>query len=288
MKISGFTFVRNAVKFDYPVVESILSILPIVDEYIVNVGKSDDETLNLIKSIPSKKIKIIESIWDNTIREGGKILREETNRALSHTKGDWCFYLQADEVIHEKDYNIIMDRLHKLLSEKRVEGILFNYLHFYGSYWTYFDYRPFYRREIRIIRNGIGVESFQDAQGFRKNNKKLWVIPIDAYVYHYGWVHPEAIMIKKSKNLDRYFHPDKWIKEKYRDKTTIYENFPGLKTFKGTHPKVMENRIKRAKWKFEPKSVELKGLKKFRRGIEKFIGHPIGEYRNYRILKINH
>jgi hypothetical protein len=36
MKVGGFTFVRNVVKYDYPVVESIRSILPVVDEFIVN------------------------------------------------------------------------------------------------------------------------------------------------------------------------------------------------------------------------------------------------------------
>ena len=70
MKVSGFTFVRNAVKYDYPVVESIRSILPAVDEFIVNVGRCDDGTLELIRSIRDPKIKIVESVWDETLREG--------------------------------------------------------------------------------------------------------------------------------------------------------------------------------------------------------------------------
>jgi len=37
MKISGFTIIRNAVMNDYPVLEAIQSILPVVDEMVVLV-----------------------------------------------------------------------------------------------------------------------------------------------------------------------------------------------------------------------------------------------------------
>lgn len=108
--ISGFTIVRNAIKYDYPIVESIKSILPVVDEYIVAVGKSDDDTLGLIRSIQSPKIKIIETIWDDTLREGGRVLAIETNKALAaiNPKANWCFYLQGDEVIHEQYHDAIL------------------------------------------------------------------------------------------------------------------------------------------------------------------------------------
>lgn len=101
MKVSGFTFVRNAIKFDYPIVEAIGSILPLCDEVIVAVGKSEDNTLELIRSINDPKIKIIETIWDDTLREGGRVLAEETNKAFDaiDSKSDWCFYIQGDEVI---------------------------------------------------------------------------------------------------------------------------------------------------------------------------------------------
>ena len=100
--ISGFTFIRNAVKFDYPIVEAITSILPICDEFIVNVGNSDDDTLSLITSIGSEKIKIIESVWDENLRIGGQVLAQQTDIAFSNCISDWCFYIQADEVVHEQ------------------------------------------------------------------------------------------------------------------------------------------------------------------------------------------
>src|SRR5687767_13472185 len=104
MKISGFIIIKNAVKNDYPVTEAIRSILPIVDEMIVSIGDSEDDTLSLIQSIASDKIRIVHSVWDPALRKGGEVLAVETNKALQHISpdADWAFYIQADEVVHEK------------------------------------------------------------------------------------------------------------------------------------------------------------------------------------------
>jgi hypothetical protein len=51
MKVSGFSFIKNALIYDFPIVEAITSILPICDEFIVAVGDSDDDTLDLIAQI---------------------------------------------------------------------------------------------------------------------------------------------------------------------------------------------------------------------------------------------
>lgn len=290
MKISGFTFVRNAIKFDYPIVESILSILPIVDEYIVNVGNSEDGTLDLIRSISSPKIKIIESKWDENLRQEGTILAEQSNLVLAQTAGDWCFYLQADEVVHEKYLDMISSALSHFLDEKRVEGILFKFLHFYGSYRTYFDLpHRFYQKEIRIIRNGINITSWKDAQGFRREEKKLNVAEIDAYIYHYGWVRPPDVMLEKCRDFDRWWHSDQWIKEKYKREKQVYAGLSGLKYFEGRHPRTMLKRIDNANWTFTPsrEEIKLRGFEKIRTFFENIIGHPIGEYKNYKLLKIN-
>ena len=104
MKISGFTIIRNAVINDYPAVEAITSILPVVDEMIVAVGKSDDDTEGLIKSIGSSKIKIVHSEWDLSQLPGGRVMALETDKAFAHISADsdWAFYIQCDEVVHEK------------------------------------------------------------------------------------------------------------------------------------------------------------------------------------------
>jgi len=158
MRISGFTIVRNAVKFYFPVKESILSILPIVDEFVVALGEGDDETEEVIRSINSPKIKIFRR-WDESLYRDGEIFRHETNFALSRCTGDWCFYLQADEVVHEKDLERVVLYCEKYLNDPRVEGFLFNYYHFWGDYWHYLPVHGWYQWEIRIVRNRIGVES---------------------------------------------------------------------------------------------------------------------------------
>src|SRR5213593_4971432 len=136
MKVSGFTFCRNAVRYDYPVVESIRSIMPIVDEFIVNVGRCEDGTLELIRSIGDPKIRIVESVWDESLRKDGLIYSQQTNIALASCTGDWAFYLQADEVIHEDDLSNIVTAMQDNLDRTEVLGLLFRYLHFVGDYWS--------------------------------------------------------------------------------------------------------------------------------------------------------
>src|SRR5438093_12659958 len=163
MKVSGFTFCGNAVRYDYPVVESIRSILPIVDEFIVNVGRCEDGTLGLIRSVGDPKIRIVESVWDESLRKDGLIYSQQTNIALSHCVSDWAFYLQADEVIHEDDLSAIVRAMEVNLNKLEVKGLLFRYLHFVGDYWSTNPW--FYHKAVRIIRNNGEVESCGDAVG---------------------------------------------------------------------------------------------------------------------------
>src|SRR5207244_3197937 len=157
MKVSGFTFCRNAVRYDYPLVESIRSILPIVDEFIVNVGRCDDGTLELVRSIGDPKIRMIESVWDETLRKDGLIYSQQTNIALAQCTGDWAFYLQADEVVHEDDLPAIRAAMHAHQDNPVVKGLIFRYLHFVGDYWSINPW--FYHKAVRIIRNNGDLES---------------------------------------------------------------------------------------------------------------------------------
>ena len=110
MKISGFTIIKNAVLNDYPIVEAIQSILPVVDEMVVLIGDCTDDTEGLIKSINSDKIKIHHSVWNPNLRKGGEVLADETNKAfqLIDPASTWAFYIQGDEVVHENYYNNIL------------------------------------------------------------------------------------------------------------------------------------------------------------------------------------
>ncbi len=285
MKVSGFTFVKNAIKFGYPVVESIRSILPVVDEMIVCVGDSEDETTQLIESIGSEKIKIIHSVWDNSLKEGGKVLAAETNKAIAATAADsdWLFYIQGDEVVHEKYHSIILAAMQQYKDDKRVEGLLFNYLHFYGSYKYTGDGRAWYSKEIRVIRNDKKISSYKDAQGFRwADDRKLNVKLIDAFIYHYGWVKNPLTMYKKQENFRKLYRP---VEEVKGDVAFDYSQIDSLTLFDGTHPAVMKDLVSKEDWSFE-RDIKKKNFKSLKHRVLYFLSKNFGwrpfEYSNYK------
>ena len=256
MKVSGFTFIRNAIKLDYPIVEAIQSILPICDEVVVAVGNSGDSTLELIQSIDPVKIRIIETIWDDNLRENGAVLALETNKAFQaiDSESDWAFYIQGDEVVHERYLETIRNAMIYYQNRNDIDGLLFNYLHFYGSYDYVGASSKWYREEIRVVKNNKSIYSFNDAQGFRKGeNQKLNVAKIQAYVYHYGWVKEPKAMQQKQESFNRLWHDDQWINENVSKSISFEyeEHVSQLSIFQDTHPKVMRNRINNKNWKFD-------------------------------------
>jgi hypothetical protein len=291
MKVSGFTFIKNAVKYDYPIVEAIKSILSLCDEFIVSLGNSEDETKELILSINSPKIKIFDSIWNENLRENGQVLADETNKALQNVSADsdWAFYIQGDEIVHEKYLNNIKEAMLKWKDISNVEGLLFKYLHFYASYNYVGDSRRWYRNEIRIIRPNTGINSYLDAQGFRKNGKKLNVKPIDAYIYHYGWVKSPLTQFQKNIYFQTLWHPDsdieKWIKQNSNgNKIYDYSNIDSIKEFTNTHPEVMKKRVSEQNWEiaFDVNRKNYSTVRYILYLIERFTGWRIGEYKNYK------
>jgi glycosyltransferase involved in cell wall biosynthesis len=286
--ISGFTFIRNALKLDYPIKEAILSILPLCDEIIVAVGNSDDETRQYIESIGDSKIKIIDTTWDDSLRKGGVVLAKETDKAMAalNPKADWCVYVQGDECYHEQDFEAIRKAMLQYKDDKTVEGLLFKYNHFYGSYDFLADSRSWYRQEIRIVKNGIGVSSWKDAQGFRINGRKLNVKAVNATIYHYGWVRPPQFMMAKNVEASKYWHSDDYIQEKFDpEKDFDYSGIDSVKRFEGTHPLVMLERIKRINWKFErdPQTKRFGLKKRFLHWIENKTGWRVGEHKNFKL-----
>jgi glycosyltransferase involved in cell wall biosynthesis len=294
LKVSGFSFIRNAIRFDYPIREALLSVLPLVDELVVAVGKSDDGTLDLVSKLAPGKIRILETEWDDTLREGGRVLALETQKAYNAIEGgNWAIYIQGDEVLHENDYTTIRNAMQRYADDPKVDGLLFNYRHFYGSYDYVGASRRWYRREVRIVRPPhfvvnphLRIFSYRDAQGFRKNeNQKLRVKGIDAFVYHYGWVKPPSAQMQKQQTFNKYWHDDSWMQKNIPAAAEFdYANIDSLNRFTGAHPAVMQERIRQKNWQFDfdisRSRFTLK--EKLSGAVEKLTGYRPGEYKNYK------
>lgn len=315
MKISGFTTVKNATKLYFPLKQSIESILPIVDEFVIALGDCDpdDTTLELIKGIASDKIKIIETKWDTKKWPNGSILAQQTDIAKNACSGDWLFYIQADEVVHEKNLPSIVKNCRTHLHNNKIDGFLFNYIHFWGDYQHHHQSHTWYPKEIRIIRNDKQIHSWRDAQSFRripdfkdlnyfreKGTAKLNVIPLDAQIYHYGWVRPPKYMQNKKKQQDFIWSGAKRIQREYENQSEEFHYGPLSLTshFKGTHPKIMKEWMSDFNWgdKLQEKCSIPKNRTTFRHErlkyrfitfIEKnFLGgKQIGGFKNYNIIK---
>lgn len=273
-------------------------MLPLCDDIVIAVGKSDDDTLETIKSINNEKIKIVETEWDKSLSKNGQIYAQQTNLAFSHCTGDWCLYLQADEVIHENDYAEISKQLITQYDNEKIDALLLKYRHFYGSYEYIGVGRQWYKREIRIIRNKPQITSWGDAQGFRvvenEKNQKLRAKEINAYIYHYGWVRPPKAQALKIKNAEmNYYHNQiSEIDDIINHETDLvfdYTNAFELEIFNGTHPKLMQQKILKDKnWTqhFDPTKLKQKPFLHYLTDkIEKLTGYRIGEYKDFILVK---
>ncbi|WP_316816902.1 glycosyltransferase family 2 protein [Pedobacter nyackensis] len=292
MKVTGFTFIRNAIANDYPVSEAIRSVLPLCDEFVVALGNSTDDTAELIRSISSDKLRIIDTIWDDSLQKGGQVFAEETNKAIKAISADtdWMIYIQGDECIHEKYHDVIRQEMKDNLNDEQIEGLLLKYTHFYGSYDYYAQSRRWYRREIRVLKNLPGIHSYRDAQGFRINDRKLRVKLIDAYIYHYGWVKAPKALQGKVRNFNQFYQTKDWIEQNLPVQGTFdMRNADRLIRFQGSHPKVIQDRITATNWTFDEdltKSVPKMNLKRrVLQKIEDLTGVRLFEYRNYKIVK---
>ena len=240
MKISGFTIVRNAVKYNYPVLESIRSILPVCDEFIVNVGDSEDDTLKLIESIRDPKVRIIRNAWD--FSQGKEVLSYQTNLALKECREKWAFYAQSDELAHEDDLGRIKILTERYLNDDTVDALRFPWLHFYGSYYRYRVDSGWYQKQDRIVRNNGQIESYGDAYAFRrKDGQELRRRNTGCFIYHYGWVQSEELMAERRKNAEQIGFVS--LVDEERNSKYNYGDLDRFPVYFGTHPQVMKERI---------------------------------------------
>lgn len=304
LPVSGFTIVRNGTKFDYPYLESLRSLLPLVDELVINVGVGEDDTLDRVRRFAAEegagKVVIFESEWpmnDPEKRRGGLILSEQTNLALERCTHDWCFYLQADEVLHEADTAAIRSTLTSWGRDPRVEALLFDYVHLYGSYDVEQYSRSAYRREVRAVRKSAGARSVGDAQSFRKpDGSKLAAIRCGARVFHYGWVRTPDAMKAKTVFMDQLYHGEAkpsaeggesvpHTGDNYR-----YKRIIGLRRLRDAHPAIMRERIRQKNWNWDFENSPLEWTWKDAKkvvldNVEKATGFRAFEYRSYRLIR---
>jgi hypothetical protein len=314
MKISGFTMVRNAGKLYYPIKASIESILPLVDEFVVALGNCDvdDTTEQEISRIASDKIRIIHTVWDFDKYPNGTEYAHQTDLAKEACTGDWLFYIQSDEVVHEKYLPVIKKRCEELLHDKTVEGLLFKYRHFWGDYDHFVVSHAWYPREIRIIRNDKDIHSWRDAQSFRRmpdfdgvdykkkeGTFKLSVAAVDAYIHHYGFVRPPQLMQKKNKNHNTIYRGEQSTALRYSDASDRFDygNLDKLNFYNDTQPQVLNEWIKKFDWKdelsltFKPVQPTIHKHEKLKYRLLTFIeqnflgGNLIGGFKNYNLLR---
>jgi glycosyltransferase involved in cell wall biosynthesis len=240
MKISGFTFIRNGSILGYPYIESIQSLINLCDEVIVAVGNSDDDTLTQIRKLNSNKLKIIETQWNEIITDRGYTYAQQKLIAQFNCTGDWAFYLECDEIIHEKDIPLIKQSLLENLHNKKVEAFVFNYHHFYGDINTIACSPRWYKKAPRIIRNTLRSWAPDGLFWLIMDKNKKGRYPkaklINCYLYHYGHVRLIKNMDEKNKRVEKYWgkNPKKFETYANIDSSTLYK-------FEDTHPKIINN-----------------------------------------------
>ncbi len=315
MKISGFTFLRNGSKLYYPICESIISALDLVDEFVValGAGDADDRTREMIESIGSDKIRIIDTVWDLEAFPNGTEHAHQTDIAREACSGDWLLYLQGDEVLHEEDLPILKRRCEELLHDTEVDGMVFDYYHFWGDYDHYHLSHGWYKNEVRMVRNDPEIHSFASAQSFRRlpdfdgvsyrkkeGTKKLRCVKAHARIFHYGWVRPPHTMQMKNR----------YIAANHVGQSTSDRIFSGAprdfdygplsltQRYTKSHPHVMAEKIAAHDWKdklYETGTGVLDREKhkheRWKYRILTFVeqrllgGMPIAESKNYILLK---
>ncbi|MBO0936141.1 glycosyltransferase family 2 protein [Fibrella sp. HMF5335] len=312
MRISGFSYIRNGFTYQYPFLAAIQSVLPLCDEFCVAVGDSNDETREALVALNDPRIRIIDTIWDETMRGNGKIFAQQANIALDACTGDWLFHIQADEVMHERDLPIIRAAMEAVDDRPDIDGLLFDFLNFHGSYDYLNNTRKQHKKEIRVFRNGINAYAYRDSQGFRKytsfaayeqgeTGTKLRVKYVPVPVHHYSFVRPAEQMFQKWAYFRTFYGrqmdepalhtlsaaPADVMVSPMATKQFDYYNIFRIKRFEGTHPAVMQPYIAAAPNDFDPTKIHhVQSLKdKVVYAIEDRLKYRFGEWKNYRLVE---
>ena len=286
--LSGVTIVRNAIKLDFSIVPAIQSVLEVCDEVVVNVGKSEDDTRDLVASVNDPRVRILDTEWDLTKKN--IMLSIETQRAMDACRGTWGIYIQADEVLHERGAHILKEKVAEWDADVLVEGLLVKYLHFYGGFDRIATSRRWYRREVRCVRLGRDIRPYQGAQGFRvgPGYRKIRARLTEAEVFHYGWARP-ARAIREKHEQSKTMYPWRGGRTDWDAERGHLEWIPLLQPFAGVHPRAARTWIAERAHDAE----RVVGPRRLKPGhvrfyisdwIERLTGARVFEFRNYELV----
>ncbi len=284
--LSGFTIVRNAVKLDFPILPAIRSLLDVCDEVVVNVGRSEDETRDVVASLGDPRVRILDREWD--FSQGNRVLSVETQKAMDACRGGWGLYIQADEVLHEDGAQALARAVAECDGDPRVEGLLVRYLHFYGGFDTIATNRRWYRREVRGVRLGAGVRSHGDAQGFRgPGGRRVRARLTEAVMFHYGWARPAWAIQEKYEAIKRIW-PEGVERTRRQQARGHLEWIPLLRPFQGAHPAAarewIAERAADPRRFIGPRRLRPSHLRYYLSDwIERLTGTRVFEFRNYEL-----
>jgi hypothetical protein len=285
--VSGFSIIRNATRLDFPLEASVRSVLPGVDEFVLAVGASEDDTRERAERLASAepKVRLLDTVWDTS--QGALVLSNQTNIAMDACRGRWGIYIQADEVLGDGGAEALRAQLLAADATPRVEGLVVAYRHFYGGLDTIGVSRGWYRREVRAVRLGVGVHSHGDAQGFRvgAENRRVRCRQSGVTMFHYGWARPTWALQAKRK-LDHEIYPTERRKDPERP---LLPWFPGLRRYDGPHPTPVAEWIaaRRDTTSYiEPPRYDREALRlSISLGLERLTGWRPFEYRNYTLVR---
>lgn len=283
--LSAFSIVKNAERYDYPVRSALRSALPLCDEMWVNVGRSGDRTPELVRELDDPRVRVLEREWGPNLGAAESVLSRETNWIMSRCTHDWALYIQADEVLHEEDLAAIRRAVEEADSRPEVEGLVFDYLHFYGSPDWKLEGRRAYRREIRIVRRSSGIRSVAGAQGFQVDGRNPRAILSGARIFHYGYAKTTRALQEKWRLSARSAGRDPEEVAPFR-----FRRPPGLRRFEGTHPAAVREWIDSHAWPFDPEEarptpLDARELKvRVSDALERVTGHRLFEHRNYELV----
>jgi len=235
--ISGFTFLRNGVKLGFPFEASVRSLLPLVDEFVIAVGRGEDDTRERLLAIGDPKIRLIDTVWNERMESRGFVYAQQKMIAQYACTGDWAFYLEGDEVLHEAELAAIRASVERHHADRRIEALVFDYLHFYGSPHWLATSPAWYRRECRLIRNTIRSYApdgqFWVVMDRHRRGRHPNAALANAHIYHYGHVRRTDYMQAKLDQVSKYWS--------HGAPKVRYGNIDpqSLVPYTGTHPALM-------------------------------------------------